>query len=388
MKPTYKTLTLLIALLLIVACGGGSDGNSDLNLTSPNFIEITYDDGASERSSSPWSEETGSEIAVRFSSDDYPFSIQSVRFFITSSGVPSTPFRIRVYDKDSNGQPNNLLCQTGNEAASVSGNEWVEVDISSENIVINSGDFFISMYWETAPGLNGLNAQFLGSDMDLPSSQRTFFKFGASGDWVYWGNRNPDADYMIRATISYQSTSGCTDTDGDGYFQESGCGTFVDCNDHASNIYPGAPELCDGIDNQCSGDTGYGEIDEGCTIDINSYAGTYTGTITIDSASPEASADESLLGSYRCTVVIGNPTYVIDEQYLCSISATRVIGGGTPSTSYGTLYEDGTFVGTVSINPILIVGGTIYGNDMMSLDYQEQYNGAMYSVYAATLTKQ
>jgi hypothetical protein len=38
----------------------------------------------------------------------------------------------------------------------------------------------------------------------------------------------------------------------------------TDCNDGSSVVYPLAPEVCDGIDNQCSGDPGYGQVDEGC----------------------------------------------------------------------------------------------------------------------------
>jgi hypothetical protein len=56
----------------------------------------------------------------------------------------------------------------------------------------------------------------------------------------------------------------CTDADGDGFSIEGGeCGP-VDCNDGAPKIHPGAPEICDGLDNQCPGDAGYGQVDEGC----------------------------------------------------------------------------------------------------------------------------
>ena len=96
-------------------------------------------------------------------------------------------------------------------------------------------------------------------------------------------------------------TPTCTDADKDGYFAQAGCGTTVDCDDKDENnwtscascldndtdtyytgcdeyvsidgpdcddgdstVYPGAPELCDGIDNQCPGDPFYGTVDMAC----------------------------------------------------------------------------------------------------------------------------
>ena len=51
----------------------------------------------------------------------------------------------------------------------------------------------------------------------------------------------------------------CVDADQDGYFGQAGCGTAVDCDDFDDTVFPGAPELCDGKDNDCDG-----LIDEGC----------------------------------------------------------------------------------------------------------------------------
>ncbi len=53
--------------------------------------------------------------------------------------------------------------------------------------------------------------------------------------------------------IVEESSSPCTDSDEDGYYAESGCGTEVDCNDSDEDINPGATEVCDDeIDNDCN----------------------------------------------------------------------------------------------------------------------------------------
>ena len=45
-----------------------------------------------------------------------------------------------------------------------------------------------------------------------------------------------------------------TDNDGDSYNDISSCLHPVDCNDNSDAIYPGANEMCDGVDNDCDGE--------------------------------------------------------------------------------------------------------------------------------------
>jgi hypothetical protein len=86
-----------------------------------------------------------------------------------------------------------------------------------------------------------------------------------------FGTVGYDSRAELVAQIHVDGHSGYHDVDDDGFGDEAyfGCedpGDLVptngDCNDDNAEIHPGATEICDGIDNDCNGET-----DEGLTVD-------------------------------------------------------------------------------------------------------------------------
>lgn len=60
----------------------------------------------------------------------------------------------------------------------------------------------------------------------------------------------------------------CWDRDVDGFVAGPGCSGSIDCNDSNASVFPGAPEVCDLLDNNCDG-----QIDEGVSRPCQSVCG-------------------------------------------------------------------------------------------------------------------
>mgnify|MGYP002641070282 CR=1 FL=1 len=133
---------------------------------------------------SPWADDAGGEIATKFSPDYYPQKLRKVRFFISRYGKPWTEFEVRLYAI--NGSiPGFRLDSGGIIGAGKMGSEWVEIDLSAYEIEEIEGEFFVSMYWLTAPKFQGRDAQCLAAkhtrDM-LPG--RTYLRWPKKDDWI------------------------------------------------------------------------------------------------------------------------------------------------------------------------------------------------------------
>jgi hypothetical protein len=207
----YLKTNALISLYIITLVFAASSCRNDEKSKQPdvsegNEIEIIYDDNIMDGNHSPWSDQTGGQLAVVFTPEFYPAALKKVRFFVSHPGVPTAEFGVRVYSGSIEDGPddNDLLkSEVTGSAEAVMGLEWVEVDLSDHNIQFTSGDFFVAMEWLTPPGISGDNAQFIGVDYSQPD-RRSWWKTDLSSPWkrIEEIEYDIDRDVMIRATVS------------------------------------------------------------------------------------------------------------------------------------------------------------------------------------------
>jgi carboxypeptidase-like protein len=98
-------------------------------------------------------EEYGDENVMFFRANpDEDGTLKEVYVFITNEGVPSSKFRIHVYEKNpKTNQPGKELTDSNLVVHANAGNEWVRADLGVKNIPINDG-VFISVEWVSGHG--------------------------------------------------------------------------------------------------------------------------------------------------------------------------------------------------------------------------------------------
>ncbi len=94
--------------------------------------------------------------------------------------------------------------------------------------------------------------------------RHTDYFSGGTCEWESWCTAGW---WWDPATVTWDIRDG-SDHDHDGHPGPGGCLPADDCNDNDASIYPGAPELCDGKDNNCNNST-----DEGFNIGTACSAG-------------------------------------------------------------------------------------------------------------------
>ncbi|MGM0559242.1 MAG: putative metal-binding motif-containing protein, partial [Myxococcota bacterium] len=108
--------------------------------------------------------------------------------------------------------------------------------------------------------------------------------------------------------------AGCIDNDGDGYGENCSAGT--DCDDTDPTVHAAAPELCDGVDNDCDGQTdeGFAQLGDTCTVNQNGCTG--SGTYVCNSSGSGVECDGTVSTSTEvCDGVDNDCDGQTDEDY-------------------------------------------------------------------------
>lgn len=126
------------------------------------------------------------------------------------------------------------------------------------------------------------------------------------------------------------ANGGCADADQDGFYDQIGCGTAVDCEDQMNFINPGAEDLCgNGVDEDCSG-TPDDNPDESAWIDWH----------------PDADGDGFGSSSITVTACAAPPGYIGDGLDCDDTDANLFPGQGCSNvcTSTEIAWVDANFI--------------------------------------------
>jgi len=211
-QEIFISLGVIFLLFFLSACGKSEQAQdftslqdaASADVTKTDEAELTYDDGTMEAHHSPWTDETGGQLAVVFTPPFYPAVLKKAQFLVGVSGIPSTPFRVRVYGGSVSSGPDETqnLLKSEVTASALFGHQWVEVDLSDQDVIVTGGDFCISMEWLTPPRDRGDRAQMLGVDYSKPD-RRSWWKTSRNHKWVRIEDVADigDRDCMIRAVV-------------------------------------------------------------------------------------------------------------------------------------------------------------------------------------------
>jgi hypothetical protein len=259
--PPVKPLTGPVELSLTSLSSGGS--GLDINGPVPPR-SLVLDDGSRDNDIG-----IGGTLEFLFlnrftpAAGAYPFVINEVQVYFSSIGLVNVGDNITlaIYENTSgNTDPavgSNLLATFPATVQAV--DAWSVYTLGTPVLFNGPGDALIGVIALEVPGTS-----YWPASIDQTVSQQR--------SWAGWWLTSPppspptlppdnswsliDAYFPGNWMIRGYGLAACIDKDGDGYGDN--CTLGPDCNDNNSAIHPGATEVCNGIDDNCNGQTDEG----------------------------------------------------------------------------------------------------------------------------------
>lgn len=148
--------------------------------------ELLYDIGYS-HTGMAWNG-PNSGYGAKFVPPKYPVKINTARFNINST-TSSPNVTVQIMDDDgSNGDPGTILYET---VVLVTAPIWYDIDVSSQNILITSGGFYVGCI------SNQASDPYFGMDTLFPSGRQTW---EYTGVWAPYRDKETD-DVLIHAVV-------------------------------------------------------------------------------------------------------------------------------------------------------------------------------------------
>ena len=122
--------------------------------------------------------------------------LKSIRFFLTDYGDQKSDFSFSIYSF-SDRNPNNEIYVHPELRSASSGNEWIELSLVSEKVILAPGKYLIAIRWPVTPGEDGSNSITVGFQ---ESNEEPISWMNWHGQWQkdtgpYQGN------FMIEAVL-------------------------------------------------------------------------------------------------------------------------------------------------------------------------------------------
>ena len=232
--------------------------NGDINLSSSD-LELVDESGS-----------TSQEVGMRFNNVNIPTGATITNSYIqfTADGTDAYATNLNIYGQDHDNPSTFLdinfdISTRSKTSASVNWNPVAWTAANAAGTV------------QQTPNLNNLIQEIINRPGWTPNNSMAFLITG-SGErtaYSYDGSSSKAPTLHILYTLESNNCDPFTDNDNDGYCSD------VDCDDLDATVYPGAPEICDGIDNNCNQQidegvlgTYYADTDGDGFGDINNFA--------------------------------------------------------------------------------------------------------------------